>query len=159
VALSPVTGGAIVDNRLETSVPGVFSCGNVLHVHDLVDFVTLEAYEAATHAVAFIRGEGRGAPGFDTIDESFGCTPIPVKAFAGVRYTVPSIILPGSAMVYTISFRSDGVYAPGVVKVLADGEVIKSVRKRVIIPSEMVKVEFELDAPVTEIAVLVEGQD
>jgi len=159
VALSPVTGGAVVNNRLETSVPGIFSCGNVLHVHDLVDFVTLEAYEAATHAVAFIQGEGGGAPCFDTIDESFGYASIPIKALDGVRYTVPSIILPGSAVSYTISFRSDGVYTPGIVKVLADGEVIKVVKKRVIVPSEMDKIEFELDAPVAEIAVLVEGQD
>ena len=145
VGLSPVTGGALVNNRLETSVPGVFACGNVLHVHDLVDYVTLEAYEAASCAVGFVRGE-----------EAAKATEIPVKALAGVRYTVPMSILPNQSAKYTLSFRSDKVYAPAVVKVLADGEVIKRTKKRIIIPSEMEQVTFEMKSPANEIEITIE---
>ena len=148
VALSPITGGALVNNRLETSVPGVFSCGNVLHVHDLVDHVTLEAYEAATHAVRFVQGGGFGPNGKGDM--------IPVKTLDGVRYTVPTTILPGSTTTYALSFRSDKVYAPGIIKVLADGEVVKTAKRRIIIPSEMEKIEFDLKITAREIAISVE---
>jgi len=162
VALSPITGGALVNNRLETSVPGVFSCGNVLHVHDLVDHVTLEAYEAATYAVRFVRGESSVAGerskiiGCDDTDKSGLAGAILIKALEGVRYTVPTSILPESAASYTLSFRSDKVYMPGVIKVLADGEIIKIAKKRIIIPSEMEKIEFKLKSSVSEIAISVE---
>ena len=163
VALSPITGGAVVNNRLETTVPGVFACGNVLHVHDLVDHVTLEAYEAAAHAVRFVQGAGfdkndKGdlRVGLDQTDKGLEGAAIPVKTLAGVRYTVPSFILPGSAGLYNLSFRSDKVYAPGIVKVLADGEVVKTAKKRVIVPSEMEKIEFELKTPAGEITISIE---
>ena len=150
VALSPITGGALVNNRLETSVPGVFACGNVLHVHDLVDYVTLEAYAAAANAVRFVLGSG-----FDQTDKSDSDASIPIKTLAGVRYTVPALILPGSAASYTLHFRSERVYEPGTVKVLADGDVIKTVRKRIIIPGEMEKIEFELSSPASEISITI----
>ena len=57
VDLSPVTGGARVDESLETSIPGVFACGNVLHVHDLVDYVSGEATEAGKHAAEYVLGK------------------------------------------------------------------------------------------------------
>ena len=178
VAISPITGGALVNNRLETSVPGVFSCGNVLHVHDLVDYVTLEAYEAATHAAKFVLGgfdtlvKGLADLGFDTLTSGqaaslvsgqaaslvrgFLGTAVPVKAAAGVRYTVPASIVQESAVSYTISFRSDEVYAPGIVTVLADGDVIKTVKKRIITSGEMERIMFELKSPVSEISISVQ---
>jgi len=145
VALSHITGGALVNDWLETSVPGVFVCGNVLHVHDLVDYVTLEAFEAATHAARFIRGEGIKV-----------VADIPIKTLAGVRYTVPTSILPDCTRQYTIRFRSDKVYTPGTVKIMTDGEVIKVAKKRIIIPSEMEQISFELKAPAKEISLSVE---
>jgi len=152
VELSSVTGGAFVNNQLETSVPGVFACGNVLHVHDLVDYVTIEAYEAAESAVRFIRGD------------KAALQTIPIKALDGVRYTVPASIGLGQkdshsakdSTEYTISFRSDKVYTPGVIKVLADGHVIKTSKKRIIIPSEMERIKFALKEPASEIAIVVE---
>src|SRR5699024_10004015 len=58
VSLSPVTSGPVVDESLETSVPGIFSCGNVLHVHDLVDFVSQEAAQAGRRAARYLSGGG-----------------------------------------------------------------------------------------------------
>jgi len=144
VELSPVTGGALVNSRLETSVPGVFACGNVLHVHDLVDYVTLEAYAAASHAVEFVRKESECQP-----------QTVPVKSLDGVRYTVPTSILPKAGKTYTVSFRSDKTYNPAVVKVLADGEVIKSVRKRIVLPSEMEQIDFSIEKIPIEITVTI----
>lgn len=141
VALSPITGGALVNNRLKTSVPGVFACGNVLHVHDLVDYVTLEAYLAASNAVRFIRGENAEIAS------------IPIKALEGVRYTVPMTISPDENSC-TISFRSDGIYESATIKVLADGEVIKAEKKRIIIPSEMEQITVEIPTVVKEIGIM-----
>ena len=78
VALSPVTNGPLVDERLQTNLPGVFAAGNVLHVHDLVDYVSEEAAAAGQHAAAYILGETTPAE-----DEA-----LPVTAANGVRYTV-----------------------------------------------------------------------
>jgi len=143
IDLSPVTGGAFVNNRLETNIPGVFACGNVLHVHDLVDHVTLEAYAAAANAVRFINDEGTAQ-----------VMPVTVKAGEGVRYTVPTSILhEGSPEDYTLSFRSDRPYTPGIIKVFAGGELIKAVQRRAIIPSEMEQIAFKLERPVGAIMI------
>ncbi|MEN6340290.1 MAG: FAD-dependent oxidoreductase [Clostridiaceae bacterium] len=77
VKMDPVTGGALVDGRLMTSIPGVFSCGNGLHVHDIVDMVSEEAELAAQNAVTFIRNTSQQQP------------QIPVCAGDGVRYVLP----------------------------------------------------------------------
>jgi len=143
VKLSSVTGGAVVNNRLETSIPGVFAAGNALHVHDLVDYVTQESYDAAESAVKYIRGE------FTERSNE-----ISVTTGAGVRYTVPmSLVWDGPKHMYTLSFRSSGVYTPVEIIVSADGNVVKTVKKRVIVPSEMERVRFVLKEPVKEVKV------
>ena len=58
IAIDPHTNGAVVDENLQTNVPGVFSAGNVLHVHDLVDFVSMESEALARHAAAYVEGKG-----------------------------------------------------------------------------------------------------
>ena len=80
VKLSSITGGAIVDDNLESSINGIFACGNVLHVHDLVDNVTLESYNAGKNAADFIKGK------FIKGEK------VKVNAVDGVRYTVPQLI-------------------------------------------------------------------
>ena len=81
VAMDPVTGGAVVDDSFMTSVEGIFACGNVLHVHDLVDWVSVEAAEAGKFAAEYA-GRERGAP-----------TPrLPVLPGRGVRYTLPQSV-------------------------------------------------------------------
>ena len=86
MALNPVTGGPAVNESLETNLPGVFAAGNVLHVHDLVDYVSEEAAAAGEHAAAYIAGGGAAA----------GRT-LPVRCENGVRYTVPTTIRPDCA--------------------------------------------------------------
>lgn len=185
VAISPITGGAVVNDRLETTVPGVFACGNVLHVHDLVDYVTLEAYAAASSAVRFICSEraavaealalGRKAIPVQEISikqeipigqEIPIAQKIPVKTLEGVRYSVPMTILQykrqnddgqkvNKGQTYTLSFRSDKTYAPAVINILADGEIIKTAKKRAIIPSEMEQISFVLERPAKEVAIAI----
>ena len=106
VKLNPVTSGPIVDESLETNVPGVFACGNVLHVHDLVDFVSEEADRAGTCAARYILQENQSSnPGIDQesqySDSDIGKTSkmndnndpvIPLISTGCVRYTVPSAI-------------------------------------------------------------------
>jgi len=143
IDLSPITNGAYVNNRLETSVPGVFACGNVLHVHDLVDHVTLEAYDAASSAAAYIQNK-----------KTQPHTPIKVNTMPGVRYTVPMTLVPGERT-YSIRFRSDKIYNPAIINVLADDKVIKTIKKRIITPSEMEQVSFTLDSRPTSIGVTI----
>ena len=91
IAIDPITNGASVDDNFMTSVPGIFSCGNVLHVHDLVDWVSLEAAEAGKRAAAWAQGQCAG-------EET-----IAVRPGAGVRYTMPSRVSGGKDV--SIAFR------------------------------------------------------
>ena len=105
VELDRRTSGPVVTENLETSIPGVFACGNVLHVHDLVDFVTAEAQKAAESAAAFLRGEIPGG------------RRIAVKNGVNVSYTVPQFIRPEGVGKYTeLSFR--------VTRVMQDAQIV-----------------------------------
>lgn len=148
VAMSPVTGGAVVNNRLETNIPGVFSCGNVLHVHDLADNVTLESYAAASQAVRYIRGEHQDG------------TKIPLSAGSGVRYVMPStyIYTSGEENRMEISFRSDNVYKKATIQVHADGKLIKTAKKRIVTPGEMEKTNLILTEAAKQITVTVTSE-
>jgi thioredoxin reductase len=85
VELSPLTGGAVVDERLMTSVPGVFSCGNVLHIHDVADWASFEGFAAGERAARYAAGE-RG-PG----------RTVRVSAGANVKYALPQLVTAGTA--------------------------------------------------------------
>lgn len=86
VELNPVTGGPLVDSTLMTSVPGIFAAGNVLHVHDLVDWVAEEASRAGRHCANWLESAG-ALP-------TFGAE-LPLRAGRNVRYTVPVSLNPG----------------------------------------------------------------
>ena len=131
VSLSPVTNGPVVNESLETSIPGVFACGNVLHVHDLVDYVSEEAAKAGCTAARFVSGE---------ICENSG-REIALKAESGVRYTVPVTIHPDRVDDnVTVRFRVGDVYRDAYVSVYFDGVRISHKKKRVIAPGEMEQV-------------------
>ena len=131
VALSPVTNGPVVDESLETSVPGVFACGNVLHVHDLVDFVSQEAEQAGRRAARFLqKGEKRGKA-------------VRLTAGKGVRYTVPAKVDPcRMEEELTVRFRVDNVYRGGAVMVTAGGEALQRRKKLILTPGEMEEVRL-----------------
>jgi len=130
VVLSPVTGGPVVCENLETSIPGVFAAGNVLHVHDLVDFVSEEAATAGKNAVHFVRGDVK-----KTKPE------IPVSISGGPRYTVPASISPdGVENTLTLRFRVGGVMQNKFVNVYLDDERVIHRKRPVMAPGEMEEV-------------------
>ena len=131
VEISPVTNGPVVDESLETSVPGVFACGNVLHVHDLVDFVSQEAEQAGRRAARFLRkGEERGRA-------------IQLVAGKGVRYTVPARVDPcRMEEELTVRFRVDNVYRGTAVTVSADGKTLQRRKKLILTPGEMEEIRL-----------------
>ena len=136
VRLSPVTGGPAVNESLETSIPGVFAAGNVLHVHDLVDYVSEEAGATGAHAAAYIQqGEtGQNAPA------------LPVLCRNGVRYTVPSTVRPacvGDKL--TLRFRVDNVYQNKKIAVYLGGACIFTRRRPVLAPGEMETLQLKGD--------------
>lgn len=145
VALSPITGGAVVDERLATSVPGVFACGNALHVHDLADFASEEGERAGASAAAFARGDAAGAPCVA------GKSSIEVVAGEGVRYVVPQVISRDAEGQVTLSFRVSDVIE-GVrfeVRSCDDagaGEVLARARDMVAVPAEMRRMKVDAES-------------
>ena len=148
VSIDPRTNGAFVNESLETSVEGVFSCGNVLHVHDLVDFVSEESARAGANAVRYIRnGEASG--------ESINVTP-----GNGVRYTVPCKINKESITDSVhIRFRVTGVYKDtSIVIKSGDNEILRR-KSRILVPSEMLDIiikKEKLENITTDIDVFLE---
>ena len=135
VALSPVTGGPAVNESLETNLPGVFAAGNVLHVHDLVDYVSEEAAAAGAHAADFIRS-----------GEQPGGTVLPVRCENGVRYTVPTTIRPGCAGdTVTLRFRVGNVYKNKKIAVYRGDTCIYSRKRPVLAPGEMETVRLKAE--------------
>ena len=131
VALSPVTGGPVVNESLETNIEGVFACGNVLHVHDLVDFVSEEAAKAGVTASRYARGEHAADSGRE----------ITVKAEGGVRYTVPVTVRPDHVEDnLTIRFRVGDVYKDSFISVYFDDNRVRHQKKRILAPGEMEQV-------------------
>ena len=130
VEMSAVTSGAVVDEYRQTSVPGIFSAGNVLHVHDLVDNVSEEALIAGRSAARFARGE---LPVAETIR---------VIPSDGVRYALPQRVGKGEGKV-KIYFRVDKVYKGRTVVVTSGGEVVKRKKTLVMAPGEMQNIEID----------------
>ena len=137
IALDRVTNGAVVDGERETEIPGVFACGNVLHVHDLVDYVSEESAIAGKAAARFILGESKKD------------TDIKITADGKVRYTVPQKITEITPT--SVYFRVADVYRDAKIVVRDGDKVIISKKKQKLAPAEMEKVELteEMLASVT----------
>ena len=127
VEMSNLTSGAVVDDTLQTSKEGIFACGNVLHVHDLVDFVSAESFKAGKAAAAYVQGKKRIGKYVSVTDGD------------GVRGVVPQkLLIPdGEVESVQIMFRPAGVYENAYIRV-TDGEreLIKQ-KKRILTPGEM----------------------
>lgn len=134
--MDQVTGGPVVDDHLMTSIPGFFACGNVLHVHDLVDYVSEEAQRAGAFAAAYAQKK-------DGAHQKVSLVP---KGLA--RYTVPQSAGLGNVKV---RFRVAAPAAPAIIFVRQGEEVLLKKRKMVCTPGEMETVQFSLqrlDEPV-----------
>lgn len=130
--LSPVTSGPVVNESLETSIEGVFACGNVLHVHDLVDFVSEEAGRAGTHAAEYIRGWKEGQTEEETEQV------IQIQTEGGIRYSVPQMIRPKHMEdTVTLRFRVGQVFKDVYVSVYRGEERIVHKKKKKLAPGEM----------------------
>lgn len=130
VSLNPVTSGPVVNDSLETNVEGIFACGNVLHVHDLVDYVSQEASTAGKNAAAYIKnGSAKNTKVIEIL---------PVD---GVRYTVPKYIRPTEMDdTLTVRFRVGAVYKNCSIATYFDDELISKRKRPVMAPGEMEQV-------------------
>ena len=132
VDMCPVTSGPDVNESLETSIPGVFACGNVLHVHDLVDYVSQEAEKAGKYAALYIKGEIRNPSGEETVR---------LLAKNGVRYTVPQNLHPSQMEdTLTVRFRVGDIYKDCYIGIYLDDRQIARIRKNKLAPGEMEQV-------------------
>lgn len=134
VKLNPVTGGPQVSESLETNIAGVFACGNVLHVHDLVDYVSMEASLAGRHASEYLKAGKTESKN----DETFSLT---LETGTGVRYTVPQTVNPDRMDdLLTVRFRVGNVYKnPEICVYMGDRCVLRR-KKTICAPGEMEQV-------------------
>lgn len=134
VDMNPVTSGPKVNESLETNIEGVFACGNVLHVHDLVDFVSEEAGTAGRNAAEYVKqGEERGQGGKE----------IKMNPVEGVRYTVPGTInVDRMDENLTVRFRVGGVYKNCYISAYFDDERVIHRKRPVVAPGEMEEIKL-----------------
>ena len=126
VQLDGVTGGPVVYDDLSTSVAGIFACGNVLHVHDLVDFVSEEAARAGKNAAQYVQKAEKRGKNIDLFGKN------------GVRYTVPQHLdQTHMADSVTVRFRVARPYRDAALAAYADGVLLKRIPKRILTPGEM----------------------
>ncbi len=126
VKISPITGGAIVDESMMTSVEGIFECGNVLHVHDLVDFVSKESEDAGLSAARYIAG------GASTGEK------VAIVGADGVRYVVPHYLSKDADVgKLQLKMRVANVFKNKRLVADLDGEEIISKKKQIVTPGEM----------------------
>lgn len=133
VEMSRVTSGPVVNESLETNIRGVFACGNVLHVHDLVDFVSEEAAAAGKNAAAYVKGERTGLDGCE----------IRLNPVEGVRYTVPVTINTARMDEHlTVRFRVGGVFKNYYVSTYFDDERVIHKKRQIVAPGEMEEIKL-----------------
>ena len=132
ISIDRITSGAVVDQDRQTDIEGIFSCGNVLHVHDLVDYVSEEAEIAGRGAAEYIKGNSLS-----------GDVNITVKADGKIRYTVPQVITAKKDV--GVYFRVADVFRNKKVTVKAGNEIIYSKKHQKLAPGEMECVKLSAD--------------
>lgn len=139
IEISPLTNGPIVKDNFETSIAGIFACGNVLHVHDLVDFVSAESASAGKAAAKYIQNHSKESK--DIID-------VTVQGMA--RYSVPSYIhlsKDTDSQIVTIRYRVKDVVKNGLVQLIQNNEVLLEQKKKIMVPSEMEQLMIKKSRP------------
>lgn len=132
VIFDPATKGACVFENLETNVEGIFACGNVLHVHDLVDFVSDEAERAGRHAAIYARKASKHD--HETVE---------MQAGDGVKYVLPQKIRTSEIKEsLELFYRVTSKYKQAIVNVLHNGDIIYQMKRKVLLPAEMEKIEI-----------------
>lgn len=134
VQLNGTTGGLLVDDSMSTNRDGIFACGNVVHVHDLVDYVTAEAENAGRCAAEYIKGNRNDSETIAVIPEN------------GVRYVVPNTVHRSSARASVeFMFRVGNVYRDAKVVVRDGNSVIRSIKRKILTPGEMETIKLKSD--------------
>ncbi len=137
VTLDPATGGPVVNEAMETSVEGIFACGNVVHVHDLVDWVTEESYKAGRGAADYIMRYGKGP------EEGFSFQTTPGK---GINYIVPqqirTALMDNGVELY---MRCDGHHENSALIAKASGKTVKNMKKNFLTPGEMIVIKIKAE--------------
>lgn len=135
IELDRITAGPVVNESMETSVEGIFACGNVVHVHDLVDWVTKESQKAGKSAAQYIKGE--------ITDKG---RKVSLKGQNGIRYIVPQHVrVENVEKEIQMMMRTDNVYSDVKFVVKGDGKTIKELRKSHVAPGEMETVKLTVD--------------
>ena len=133
VEIDRVTSGPVVNESLETSVEGVFACGNVLHVHDLVDYVSEEATRAGINAAKYV-----------TAGEKAEGSRVDIIATEGARYTVPRFIrVDQMDDLLTVRFRVGAVFKDSYISVYYNDERVMHRKKPVMAPGEMEEIKLQ----------------
>lgn len=164
VAIDRGSSGASVDETYQTTIPGIFSAGNVLHIHDLVDFVSEEGEGAGKAAAAFVLAGG-GACGVGASEQAHDAGDIVasarVSAGSGVSYVVPQRVSAQAASKVLMRFRVRRIYKKAFIVVLADGAEIKRFKRPVMVPAEMseIRIDPALIAGRSAIEVRIEGEE
>lgn len=135
VGMNKRTKGALVNESLETEIPGIFSCGNALHVHDLVDYVTMEGRISGKSAAAYIKGKMQPENEILT-----------TKNLNGVGYIVPArISVPNIQDNVVLKFRVNKPYTNVRISIKVDGKEIRNIFKPFMLPSEMENIAIGKD--------------
>lgn len=134
IPIDPVTNGALVDQDCQTQVPGIFACGNVLQVHDLVDYVSEEAERAGKGAVKFITGQ------------CSKCRTVTTVAGVGVRYVLPQRICTGDTTNVSLFLRVTQPFGKVKFTVTDADTVLAAVKRQKAAPGEMEKITLKADA-------------
>lgn len=128
IPLNRITSGAIVDSSMQTEVEGIFACGNVLHVHDIVDFVTRESRVAGKNAALYALNKTCPTDKIETVPKN------------GVRYIMPNKILTKNPDGAILFMRVDAIYTNAKIRVCSGDTVLAEKKIKQMVPSEMITI-------------------
>ncbi|UTC64209.1 FAD-dependent oxidoreductase [Treponema sp. OMZ 788] len=137
IALNPITNGAFVDNGMETETSGIFACGNVLHVHDIVDFVTKESRTAGKNAALFAQKNKKLENNTPQKEEAAF---IKTRAKKGIRYIVPNRINTTNIDGASLFMRTDSVYRNAHLIIKSGEKILAQKKTAQLVPSEMINI-------------------